>query len=385
MTASAAGGVVDEEVGGRARARPRASSARVAVPALWTLAAGLAVALGVDLLVTRFLLRLAVFVPKSDAAAAIVGPVARAGAVAENLVAVLGFLLLGLLLVESLRRRGARVATPPSPADPARGIGLTATLAVAAGGLGALVVPPTPTLLLGFGTTLAVAALAFIPTATMARPRLEAAGLVLLAGSVAAAGVGRAFEGATMLIDGPATSGSVVLVGRTPAAPTGSVGLAAVGLAVGLGGQIAYVVGAAALGLAWLSSGRRPAGRNRWLLVGGLVAAVGLAVLVRAPTTTGLLLLWTLGLSGVVPPPVAIVALAVVVAGLGLRLTAASQRALGPALVLLAGATPATSSLLLASLLGLALAGPDTYDGDTGAGSITRPPGGPPSTMAGPT
>jgi hypothetical protein len=112
-------------------------------------------------------------------------------------------------------------------------------------------------------------------------------------------------------------------------------------------------------------------GRRRWLVAGCLVAAVGLLAATRAPATTGVLAIWTLGLSGIVPAGLVAGVVGLVVAGLGPVLAAEPRRALGPLLVLLAGAAPATSALVLAALGGLALAGATAYDSRPAASAAT--------------
>lgn len=377
---AAARAVVPARLAGTATA---GAAAVLPSAAVWLVAA-----LAVDLVVTRFLLRLAVFVPKSDLAAAVVGPLARGGAVVENVVALLGLVILGLLVGSSL---GFDRRQPPLPGR--RGlawrIGLAATMAVAGVGLVLLAVPTTPALVVGIGAAIAFAALAFLPAVLRGRDRLEIVGLALLAGGLAAAGLGRALEAASGLSRstdlGSGAPSSVLGDGAAAVAASLSnplgFDLPRAALVVLAGGQAFYVLGAGILGLAWLAAAWRSTGRNRWLLSGGLAAAITLVALVRAPTTSGMLLIWTLGLTAAVPLLLVPLVLGLAVAGLGLQLTSAPRRAIGPAMILLAGATPATSSLLLAALLGLALAGLDPYDGRSAGARVERRP---PSTTANP-
>lgn len=344
----------------RTAGRARASSAREAAATVsrpsvasatlvpWTAAVWLAVALAVDLVVTRFLLRLAVFVPKSELAAAVVGPIARLGAIVENLVALLALVTLGLLVGAAVSRgHGPTAFAPPSSA--VWRIGLAATIVVAVGGLVLLVAPPDPILVAGLGASLVVAVLGFGPSGLAGRTRLEALGLGLLAGSLLATGLGRGLAAGSSLAPG-------VLVSRVGAAAFEPDHASPALLAV-LGGQLAFAGGALAVGLAGLRAGGRRGTGWRWLLLGILVSSVALVAVGRAPMTSGMLVIWTLGLSGVVPLGVVAAGLGFVVAGLGHSLTVDRHRALGPTLIVLAGATPATSSLVLAALLGLALSG----------------------------
>ncbi|HWP62994.1 MAG TPA: hypothetical protein VNO86_05945 [Candidatus Binatia bacterium] len=335
-------------VGREAAERASRPSAAPAALVLWTAVTWLAVALAVDLVVTRFLLRLAVFVPKSELAAAVVGPVARLGAVVENLVALLALAVLGLLVGAAVSRgHGPTTLAPPSSV--VWRIGLAATIVVAVGGLALLVAPPDPIVVAGLGASLVVGVLGFGPAALVGRTRLEALGLGLLAGSLLATGLGRGLAAGSILAPG-------VLVSQAGAAAFDP-GHASPALLAVLGGQLAFAAGALAVGLAGLraSGGRRTGWR--WLLLGILVSAVALVAVGRAPTTSGMLVIWTLGLSGVVPLGFVAAGLGLVVAGLGRSLTVDRRRALGPTLIVLAGATPAASSLVLAALLGLALSG----------------------------
>ncbi len=312
--------------------------------ALWSLAGWLVVVLGIDLLVTRLLLRLAIFVPKSELAAAVVDPLGRGGAVVENLLAVLVLVLLAVLVLSAV------VASPTASAalSPTWRLGLAATIGIVGGGLLLLAVPPTPLLVVGLGATVATAALLFLPAALAGRNRLEQVGLGLLALSLVAAGLGRGLEGLEALLGAIAlTRPEADALGGVPVGPTLLV----------VGGQGAYLAGAVGLGLAGLATARQHPARGRWLLLGGSVAVVALAAAVRAPTTSGMLLIWTIGLAGVAPLGFVAVAAGLVVAGLGLAHAASPRRAIGPILLVLAGATPGTSSLLLVALLGLALAG----------------------------
>lgn len=329
--------------------------------ALWSLAGWLVVVLGIDLVVTRLLLRLAVFVPKSELAAAVIGPLARGGAVVENVLSLLALVLLGALVLWA-SGASAVLATPSAtPATPlaapftapslAWRLGLAATIGLAGGGLLLLAVPLTPLLVLGLGASLATAALFFLPAALAGRNWLERIGLGLLTASLVATGLGRGLEGLEALL------GAAALPRPEPDAPGG---LPAEPTLLLVGGQTAYLLGAVALGLAGLAMARRHATRRRWLLLGAIVALVALVAAVRAPTTSGILLIWMIGLAGVAPLGLVAIAAGLVVAGLGLAQAVSARRAMGPILLVLAGATPATSSLVLVALLGLALTGAGT-------------------------
>ena len=298
---------------------------RMSGRALGPIAAWLLVALGVDLLVTRVLLRLAIFIPKDDAVAAIVGLVARGGAVVETLVAILTLVLLVAILSVPMVSVAGR-------------LGLAATAAVAIGGLVLLVTPITPVIAMIVASLVIIAASALVVAAIRGGPAPESPGVALLGAAIALPAAARLAAAAGALTEAPWT-GSLGAISNTLGAWTFLAGAGLVGVG-GLGGQSGR-------------TGRRP----RAVLAGGLVGGIaGLFALVQ-PVTAQQLLIWSLGLPSLVHPVVMAAIAGLAAAGL---LALPPERRLagtGLGIVLLAGYGLAASSLLLAGLLGLTVTG----------------------------
>jgi hypothetical protein len=165
-------------------------------------------------------------------------------------------------------------------------------------------------------------------------PALARAGLASLALAVGLAAVAR-------LVDGPAAGPAL--------AP-------ADGLAIGQAGQVAFLGGAAAVGIAGLVAGRRGRGDLVPAGLGVLLAAGILGFAARAPLMWGALAIWSSGLTGGVPAVLVAPALGLAVAGLPLLLRSRPRASVGTAIVLAAGYDLAASGLLLAGLLGLVVA-----------------------------
>lgn len=292
----------------------------------WLLAA-----LVVDLLVTRFLVRLAIFVPKGEPWSTLGSVLGRIGAATDALVPLVGLLLLLALLLEVGHRR-----------DAGDGLLLMGVAVVAAGGLAMVAFPPTPTV--AFGLDLVVALVAI------------GAGL-RLGGLSGAAGATRMALVALSLALALAAAGR--LVGHagwslpTAGAP-GSGGDAAPSLLLTGVGEILFVAGAALLGLAGLVlSARQGLPVRRHVIVALVVVIVALAPALFAPGIWGSLLIWSLGISGWVPALVAAAAVGLVAGGLPALYRVAPGPSIGAAIVLFAGHGLAASGLVLAGLLGL--------------------------------
>ena len=322
-------------------ARERTAVAALANAAVPRIAGWLLAVVGLDLLVTRLLLRLAIFVPKSDAAAAVVGLVARVAAVADTLVPVVGLLLLGVLLASAGARR--------SPL--AWQLGLVATTGVAAGGLALTVLAPTPTGMIGLEGIVAAAALLFAALAVRAvrwvRVQADRAGAeALVRIGLAALGLATALAALARVVD-------------AAAALSGSPAVAEPSLAIFLAGELTFLAGAIALGVGGLlaaPAGSRPVriGVGAGILVALALAGASLAV----PATGSILLIWSIGLvSGLVPLPLAALVAGLAAAGLVALASERRDLAVGLGVVLLAGYGLAASGLVLAGLLGLAVAG----------------------------
>jgi hypothetical protein len=292
------------------------------------LARWLLLAVAFDLVLTRFVVRLAMFVPKGEPWASLGAVLGRVGAAADALVPIVGVLLLGALLLRS-GRVGGRL-------EPAILVGIGA---VAAGGLALVVLPPTPIGVLALDAL--VACLALAAGVRLLRvgggvPRIALAGLASLAAALGLAAGAR--------IVGAEAGGEA-------------------GLAVDALGQLAFVVGAALVGVAGAADVRRstvgaPRVRARRLAAaGGLVALVVLAGGAGAPLMWGSLAIWSVGLTAVVPTPLVALAAGLAVAGLPGLHGRAPAAAIGASVVLLAGYGLAASGLVLAGLLGLVVAG----------------------------
>jgi hypothetical protein len=324
---AAAGALAEAGAVAEARSRPRPGPADPADLAIARALAGwLLAALALDLVVTRFVVRLAMFVPKDEPWASVGAVFGRLGAGVDALVPIVGVILLGALLARS-GRLGGRV-------DRAILVGIGV---VAAGGFALVAFPATPTVVLALDALVVV--LAGATGARMLRrrgdlPVVALAGLVLLAGAVALAATARI---------------------------TGAVWDGAAGLAVDAGGQLAFVGGAGLVGLAGVASLATPGSAPRRTVplvgIGVLVALVILGAGMRAPLMWGSLAIWSVGLAGAVPGGLVAVAAGLAVAGLPALHRRAPLAAIGASVVLLAGYGLAASGLVLAGLIGLVVAG----------------------------
>jgi hypothetical protein len=287
-----------------------------------TIARWLLIAVGLDLLVTRVASRLAIFVPKEGGVAAVAGWVGRLGAVADTLVPIIAALLLAALLFEAGRR----------PASWRERVGLLSVTAVAVMGIAGLVTAPTPEATLAGQVLVLVAALLLVlPDTGADSDRLADAGRLLLVFALACGALARAGAPAAALLGKP-----------FPVDPT---------LSLVTTGELAFVAGAAAVGVAGISRATR-----RARSVGLAIAAVLVAQALVAPDMTGILLIWSLGLTGLLPLSLYAIVAGLAIAGLAGLSSDHSARAIGLAIVLMAGNAPAASGLLLASLLGLVIA-----------------------------
>lgn len=292
------------------------------------LARWLLVAVGLDLVVTRFLVRLAIFVPKGDPFATASAALGRVAAAADALVPIVGILLLGFLLVWA--GRAGSLTTRAM---------LIAVTVVGTGGFALVVYPPTPVVVVVL--SLLIGSVALVSAARVGLDRGLAMparlGLASLGLAVGAAATARALD----------ASG---IVGSAAWWPDW-IG----GLTFGVIGEVGFVVGAALVGLAGL---RTPRTRSRRRAIIGLLA--GLAVLVAgsvAPVSWATLTIWSVGLTGSVPVPLVAIAVGLAVGGLPAHHERRPSAAVGAAIVLLAGYGLAASGLVLASLLGLIIAG----------------------------
>lgn len=294
--------------------------------ALWLLAA-----VGFDLIVTRFVVRLAIFVPKGEPFATASSVLGRVGAAADALVPIVAGVLLVALLVRA-GQAGRRI-------DQAM---LTGVAVVGAGGLALVVFPPTPVVLVVLD--LLVGALASIAGVRigLARglPLTARLGLGSLAIAVAVAAISRAADG---------------------------------GLLPNVMGQIAFIVGAALAGLAGVVAAARARVMPRRLAAAGIAAGViVLAAGSVAPINWATLTTWSIGLTGGIPTLAGATAVGLAVAGLPMLHGRAPWASLGAGIVLLAGYGLAASGLVLASLLGLIVAGFDGGDRTVGSRGVTR-------------
>lgn len=287
-----------------------------------TIARWLLLAVGLDLVVTRLVSRLAIFVPTDGPVAVVAGWIGRLAAISDTLVPIVAGLLLLALLFEA-RRRPAR--------GPGRA-GLLCATALAVAGIAGLVTAPTPAITLTGQLLIIVAALLLaLPGEGERGDRLADAGRRILILALACGALSRAGAAAAALGGKP-----------FPVDPT---------LSLVTAGELAFVAGAAAVGIAGIS---RATGHAR--SVGLAIAALLIAPALFAPGMTGILLTWSLGLTGLLPLPLYAIVAGLAVTGLVGLSSDRSARATGLAIVLLAGNAPAASGLLLASLLGLAVA-----------------------------
>lgn len=324
------------------RARPRASFADAA--AIDRLARLLLVAVALDLIVTRFVVRLAIFIPKGEPLAALSAALGRFGAATDAFVPLVGLLLLGALLVRVGRTGRRREA-----------LTLVALAVVAAGGFALIHFPPRPAVMLVLDSlVVAIAIGSAIRVRDTQGPVVARVGFVALAGAIAIAAVGRAVD-----------------LSGVPAGSSGAFALAIIAV-----GQLTFVCGAALVGLGGvLDLVKRGRSRGRFMVAG--VAAASLLVLAaaRASSTSGATMIWSIGLTGAVPVLVVAVALGLAVAGLPALHRRAPALAIGTSIVLCSGYGLAASGLVLAGLLGLVVAS-STERPDPGLIRDGRPPPG---------
>lgn len=300
-------------------------------PTVQRLLRWLLVAVGLDLLLTRFLVRMAIFVPKGEPWSTLAAGLGRVGAAADAIVPIVGVLLLMALLARAGRSGGAL--------ERATLVGLAL---VAAGGFALLAFPPTPPVAVALEGLVVAVALGSVWLVAPSRGMrvLARAGFGSLAASVALAAVARALTAAAQ-------------VGAPEAAPPG--GLVPV---LAAAGETAFVIGAALVGLAGVRVGLAlGSGGRRWHIVGVVVGLVIVLAAGRSPAMWGALEIWSIGLTGVVPPIVLAMALGLATAGLPILARRTPEVAIGIAIVLLAGFGLAASGLVLAGLLGLVVAG----------------------------
>ena len=309
---------------------------RVRVPAargdgITWLARLLLVAVAFDLVFARVVVRLAIFIPKEEPLAAVSAALGRLGAAADALVPLAGLLLLGGLLAAAGRTR-----------DRGEAAVLAAVAVVAAAGFALLLLPPSPAVLLVIDLLVAGAAIGCaLRLVGAAGPVAARAGVVATAAAVATVAISR-------------TVGLVDLGGGSAAQLT---------MPMAAAGQVAFVAGAGLIGIGGLGGAAGDIlARRRALAVGTITGLAALTSALLAPAAFGALAIWSIGVAGAVPPLAVAVAIGLVVAGLPGLHRDAPALALGAAVVLLAGYGLASSGLLLASLLGLMVAG--THDGD---------------------
>lgn len=311
-----------------------AGAASVGHEAVDRLARWLLVAVALDLLLTRIVVRLAIFIPKGDPWATMSAALGRVGGATDVLVPIVGILLLGALLL-----RAGRLGSGLEQ------MMLAALTVIAVGGLALVRLPPTPSVVVALDLLVAfVAAGAAIRLGRdRSAPLIARLGIVAVALATMLAAAGRALD----------ASGALGTPGAPGAADTGWVS----GLAIGALGQIVFVAGAALVGLGGIVTGRwsGPATR-RYIGIGALVATVVLLAGTSAPLPLGAIAIWSVGLSGSIPLPILALALGLAVAGLPVLHRHSPALTVGAAVVLFAGYGLAASGLLLAGLLGLVVA-----------------------------
>ncbi len=292
------------------------------VVAGWLLAAT-----AIDLFVTRLASRMTIFMPKDPALAGPASAVGRLAAFADALVPVLAVALLVALIA------GA------GSGGTASRIGLAATAGVAAAGVMAIAVPPSPWVGLATDVLVIVALAAFAGPLLPGARRLGPGGaaVLALAGAAGLATLARLVEG----------------LGALP----GGVGLPFVETGLRGAGEVLFVLGAATAGWAGLRLARRAGIVSRRVVgAGAVVAALLLAATAVAPSMTDMILTWSLGLSGALPAVVYAAGGGLAVAGLLSLAGPRREAAVGLGTVLLAGNALSASGLLLAGLLGIAVA-----------------------------
>ena len=286
-----------------------------------------------DLVLARTLTRLAIFVPKGDPWASIGALLGRAGAAADAMV-----LLAALLVLAALcRHAGAR-------RSPTELIDVGAIAVVAAEGIAlVLAAPVVPIRTAVDVAVVGVAVGAMLRASTgAATGRLSRAGIAVLASAVALAAVFRATDI----------------------------------LAIGVAGELLFLLGAVLAGASGLRLTRMDRLGIASLVAGMLTTAVSIVFSLQAPLMWGSLVAWSTGLSAG-PPAVAVgIALGIAVAGLPGLVRERGTLGVSAAIIVCAGYGLAASGLLLAGLLGLATAG-RALSSEQAPGSVgVRPPGG---------
>lgn len=319
----------------RAGALPRAGAptARVArtVALVARLATWLLLAVAVDLVVSRVVVRLAIFIPKGEPWTTVSSWLGQVGAVTDALVPIVAILLLGGLLLSA--GEGSRT-------DRALTVG---GAIVAAAGIAFVAVAPTPAAALVADGVIVLVAIGAVVTwrPSPSVPRPAWVGVATLAFALAAAALGR-MTGATAAMVGAGIAGGPAVVSW-----------------IALVGQWAFVGGALLLGFSglrdWLpGSSRRPILLR--LATGLTFALLIVAAASRAPEHMGQLIIWSSGLTGAVPTVVVAAAAALAIVGIPALRRPAPYVALGGSIVLLAGYGLAASGLVLAGLIGLLVA-----------------------------
>lgn len=299
--------------------------------ARWLLAAVV-----LDLVVTRFIVRLAIFIPKGEPWATLSGVLGRIGAATDVLVPIVGVLVLAALLAQT-RGTGRR-------GEPAM---LAAVALVALSGFALVVIPTTPGLVLATDLLIiGVAAAAGLRSWRRgAGPVLARMGIVALAVAIALLALARAV--------GVVAAISTPVPGSLNVSPT----LSAVA-------QLAFVIGAGLIGVCGIvDRGEARPPMRRWVVLGAGTALIVVLAWVRAPAAWDSLMIWSLGLSGAVPVPIVALAFGLVVAGLAGLHRRAPGLAVGASIVLASGIGLAASGLVLAGLLGLIVAASDEASG----------------------
>jgi hypothetical protein len=313
---------------GAAALRMRPALAPASAVAAWLLAATV-----LDLILTRLASRMMIFAPKDPALAGPAAAVGRLAAFADALVPLVGLVLL-VALIDGARR--------PGTVDR---IGLTATAGVAVAGVLAIAAPPSPWM--GAGAELLVVAALICFATPLMRSNRRASPLNMavlsLAGAAGLAALARVLEDL-----GAVGPGGGILVSET--------GLRAAG-------EVLFIVGAATAGWSGLRSARRAGAVPRLAVgAGAMVAVLVLGASTFAPSMTAMILIWSLGLSGALPAISYAAAAGLVTAGLPALAGKRRAAAVGLGIVLLAGNALSASGLLLAGLLGIAIAARGVQD-----------------------
>lgn len=302
------------------------------------LARWLLVAVVLDLVVTRLVVRLAMFVPKEEPWATMARALGRLGAATDVLVPIVGVLLLGALALRAARGGGT-----------AERVTVLAVCLAAACGFALVVVPPTPGVLLAIDLVVGVAALG----AALGVARLRPESMLARPGSVLVRPGLVALATALVLTAGARALGVIEAMGW-PIPPGWG---AATGAVTDVWAQLVFVTGAALVGMAGVLEGRtsRSLSRRRAALAFG-VALVLLVAWLRAPASWDSVAIWSLGLGGAVPAVIVAVVVGLLLAGLPPLHRRMPMVAVGAAIVIASGVGLAASGLVLAGLLGLLVA-----------------------------